>query len=441
MSHSISQNFNGRTLLKFAFPTIIMMVFMSMYTMVDGFFVSRFVGADALSAINIVYPLIGLVVGMGIMLGTGGSAVIARQLGLGQAQEARKNFTRILVFGLILGILFTIVSMVFLEPLLKLLGSSERLMGYCREYMIILLPFMAVQMLQTILGVLFVTAGKPNLGLGLTIMSGLANMILDYIFIAVLDWGIGGAALATAVGYSIMPVYAFFYFLKPRTELFLVKASFQGEVLWESCLNGSSEMVSNLAASVITWLMNLLMMHFAGEDGVAAVTVVLYTQFFFTAVFLGFSNGVAPVISYNYGSRNKKQLQTVFRICMKSMILCSFLMTGASILLAKPLVGLFLPGGTSASELTYQGYLLYSINYLFAGMNIFVSSLFTALSNGKISAMISMVRTFGFTVTGILLFSWLWEINGLWLAVPAAECATLILALYQVKKYKRVYEY
>ena len=173
---------------------------MSMYTMVDGFFVSRFVGADALSAINIVYPLIGLVVGMGIMLGTGGSAVIARQLGLGQAQEARKNFTRILVFGLILGILFTIVSMVFLEPLLKLLGSSERLMGYCREYMIILLPFMAVQMLQTILGVLFVTAGKPNLGLGLTILSGLANMILDYIFIAVLDWGIGGAALATAVG-------------------------------------------------------------------------------------------------------------------------------------------------------------------------------------------------------------------------------------------------
>lgn len=228
MSHSISQNFNGRTLLKFAFPTIIMMVFMSMYTMVDGFFVSRFVGADALSAINIVYPLIGLVVGMGIMLGTGGSAVIARQLGLGQAQEARKNFTRILVFGLILGILFTIVSMVFLEPLLKLLGSSERLMGYCREYMIILLPFMAVQMLQTILGVLFVTAGKPNLGLGLTILSGLANMILDYIFIAVMDWGIGGAALATAVGYSIMPVYAFFLFFKAQNGAFPGKSVFPG---------------------------------------------------------------------------------------------------------------------------------------------------------------------------------------------------------------------
>ena len=285
MSHSISQNFKGRTLLKFAFPTIIMMVFMSMYTMVDGFFVSRFVGADALSAINIVYPLIGLVVGMGIMLGTGGSAVIARQLGFGQAEEARKNFTRILVFGLVLGILFTIVSMVFLEPFLDLLGASERLMGYCKEYMIILLPFMALQMLQTILGVLFVTAGKPNLGLGLTIGSGLANMVLDYIFIAVLGWGIGGAALATAVGYAIMPVFAFFYFLKPRTDLYLVKASFQKAVLWESCMNGSSEMVSNLAASVITWLMNLLMMHFAGEDGVAAVTVVLYTQFFFTAVF------------------------------------------------------------------------------------------------------------------------------------------------------------
>ena len=226
MSHSISQNFNGRTLLKFAFPTIIMMVFMSMYTMVDGFFVSRFVGADALSAINIVYPLIGLVVGMGIMLGTGGSAVIARQLGLGQAQEARKNFTRILVFGLILGILFTIVSMVFLEPLLKLLGSSERLMGYCREYMIILLPFMAVQMLQTILGVLFVTAGKPNLGLGLTIMSGLANMILDYIFIAVLDWGIGGPGNGGWIFHNAC--LCLFLFFKAQNGAFPGKSVFPG---------------------------------------------------------------------------------------------------------------------------------------------------------------------------------------------------------------------
>ena len=441
MSHSISQKFNARTLLGFAFPTIVMMVFMSLYTMVDGFFVSRYVGADALSAINIVYPLIGLAVGIGIMLGTGGSAVIARQLGIGEGEEARKNFTRILLFGLIVGILFTVICTVFLEPLLKLMGASDRLMGYCREYMLVLLPFMAPQLLQTTLGVLFVTAGKPNLGLGLTILSGLANMVLDYVFIAVFGWGIAGAAWATAVGYSIVPVFALFYFWKPRTELYFVKAALRADVLVESCLNGSSEMVSNLAASVITWLMNLLMMHFAGEDGVAAVTVVLYTQFFFTAVFLGFSNGVAPVISYNYGSRNKEQLHMVFGICMRSMAFCSLLMTGAAIVLAKPLIGLFLPDGTAANELTYHGYLIYSVNYLFAGMNIFISSLFTALSNGKVSAMIFMIRTFGFTVAGILLFSWIWQMNGLWLAVPAAECATLVLALFQVKKYKKVYEY
>ena len=417
MSHSISQKFNARTLLGFAFPTIVMMVFMSLYTMVDGFFVSRYVGADALSAINIVYPLIGLAVGIGIMLGTGGSAVIARQLGIGEGEEARKNFTRILLFGLIVGILFTVICTVFLEPLLKLMGASDRLMGYCREYMLVLLPFMAPQLLQTTLGVLFVTAGKPNLGLGLTILSGLANMVLDYVFIAVFGWGIAGAAWATAVGYSIVPVFALFYFWKPRTELYFVKAALRADVLVESCLNGSSEMVSNLAASVITWLMNLLMMHFAGEDG------------------------VAPVISYNYGSRNKEQLHMVFCICMRSMAFCSLLMTGAAIVLAKPLIGLFLPDGTAANELTYHGYLIYSVNYLFAGMNIFISSLFTALSNGKVSAMISMIRTFGFTVAGILLFSWIWQMNGLWLAVPAAECATLVLALFQVKKYKKVYEY
>ncbi|MGV8905762.1 MAG: MATE family efflux transporter [Acetobacterium sp.] len=304
MNNSISQNFTWKSLLRFAFSTTIMMIFMSLYTMIDGFFVARFVGPDALAAINIVYPVIGVAIGLGVMLGSGGSAIISRLLGQKKHQEAAQNFTRISLFALFLGLGFSGISLLFIDPLLIFLGASERLMPYCQDFLSVLLPFLPALLLQVMLGVLFVTAGKPKLGLCLTLFAGLLNGFLDYLFIVVLNMGISGAAWATSTGYLITPVFALFYFAQKKTDLYFARHSFDYKVILETCINGSSELVINFAGSVIAWLMNLTMMRFAGESGVAAVTVVLYTQFIFTSIFLGFSNGVAPIIGYNHGSQN-----------------------------------------------------------------------------------------------------------------------------------------
>jgi len=441
MNNSISQHFTWKSLLRFAFPTTILMIFMSLYTMVDGFFVARFVGPDALSAINIVYPLIGVTIGMGVMLGTGGSALISNLLGQGKHRDAVQNFTRISIFALLLGLVFSGISLLFIDPIMVFLGASERLLPYCKDFLSVLLPFLPAALLQVMFGTLFVTAGKPKIGLCLILISGLLNGFLDYAFIVVLNMGISGAAWATATGYLITPVFALFYFAKPRTNLYFVKHTVDLNVIFKSCINGSSEMVSNLAGSVIAWLMNLTMMHFAGESGVAAVTVVLYTQFIFTSIFLGFSNGVAPIISYNHGSKNVKQLQSIFKICMQTIVVFSILMIVLAFLMAGPVVSIFLPKGSESYLITYHGYLLFSISYLFAGINIFTSSLFTALSNGKASAQISFARTFLFTVVNILGFSLIFGMNGLWMAVPIAEISTLVLAFIYVKKFRLTYLY
>lgn len=441
MDNSISQHFTWKSLLRFAFPTTIMMIFMSLYTMVDGFFVARFVGPDALSAINIVYPLIGVAIGLGVMLGSGGSAIISRLLGQKKHKEAAQNFTRISIFALLLGLGFSGISLVFIDPLMMFLGASERLLPYCRDFLSVLLPFLPAALLQVMFGTLFVTAGKPKIGLCLTLFAGLLNGVLDYVFIVVLNMGVSGAAWATSAGYLITPVFALFYFTKQRTDLYFAKHTFDYKVLLESCVNGSSELVINLAGSVIAWLMNLTMMRFAGESGVAAVTVVLYTQFIFTSIFLGFSNGVAPIIGFNHGSRNVEQLQRIFKICIQTISIFSIIMVVLAFVMAGPIVSVFLPKGTEAYTITYHGYLIFSISYLFAGINIFTSALFTALSNGKVSVQISFARTFLFTVGNILGFSMLFGINGLWIAVPLAEISTLILAIMVVKRFRVTYLY
>lgn len=441
MNNSISQHFTFGSLLRFAFPTTVMMIFMSLYTMVDGFFVSRYVGPDALSAINIVYPMMGVTIGMGVMLGTGGSAIISRLLGQGKQEAAARHFTRITVFGLLLGLVFSGTALLSITPIIQYLGASERLLPYCTDFLSVLLPFLPGALLQVMFGILFVTAGKPKIGLYLILIAGILNGILDYTFIVLLNMGISGAAWATATGYLVTPVFALFYFAKPRTNLYFVKHTLNFKMILKSCINGSSEMVSNLAGSVITWLMNLTMMHFAGESGVAAVTVVLYTQFIFTSIFLGFSNGVAPVIGYNHGSKNVEQLQKIFKMSVQTIGIFSILMIVLAFLMAGPVVSIFLPKGTETYTITYHGYLLFSISYLFAGINIFASSLFTALSNGKVSAQISFARTFLFTVANIIVLSLIFGINGLWLAVPLAEVSSLILALAYVKKFRLTYLY
>ena len=429
MKHALSQKFTFFSLVRFTVPTMVMMLCMSLYTIVDGIFVSRFVGVNAMSAINIVYPLISLTVAIAIMLSTGGSAIIARQLGAGEEHKARANFSLFLLSGVVIGVILALAGLIGREPLIRFLGANEALSGYCRSYLTILLCFFPASILQMLYQTFFVTEGKPGIGMGLTILSGITNIILDYVFLVPLDMGIAGAAWGTAAGQMIPALAGSVYFARRKAHLHFVKPRFDWRVLGQGCFNGASEMIANLATAITTLLFNLAMMRYAGETGVAAMTIVLYAQFLFTALYLGFSQGAAPVISYHYGSKDRVQLKRLLRWCM-IFILISSVMICAGALLSAPLIALvFTPRGSATYEMTVHGFLLFSVNFLFAGVNLFASALFTALSDGKTSAIISFSRTFVFIVAGVLFLPLLWGVDGIWLAIPFAEGATLFLSL------------
>ena len=441
MTNSIAQKFNVFTLLKFAFPTMVMMVFMSLYTIVDGIFVSRFVGSNALSAVNIVYPVLNLLFACGIMLSTGGSAIVARQIGEKREQEARENFSLLAAVSVLIGIVILAFGLLFLEPLCRVLGATPVIMEDCKIYLGVLLGFGPLTMLQMFFQVFFVTAGKPGLGLVLTISGGVANMVLDYVLMGPMEMGVLGAALATGFGQAIMAVAGVGYFFWVKGSLHFVKAVFRGQILLQSCGNGSSEMVSNLSTAVVTFLFNITILSLVGEDGVAAITIVLYGQFLFTSLYLGFSMGVGPVFSFNYGNKNHEQLKRIYKICKWFILLSSIVILGIALVFSEPIVGIFTGEENHTYELAVEGFFLFSFNYLFAGINIFASALFTALSNGKISAIISFCRTFVFIVASIVLLPMIMGIAGVWLAVPLAELITLFISAGYLKGQKKVYHY
>lgn len=441
MSNSISKDFKFFSLLQFAFPTIIMMIFMSLYTIVDGIFISRLVGTGALSSTNIVYPVLSLVIAVGVMLASGGSAIIAKKLGENRSDEAREIFSFFVLFGVLFGVIFMIVGNLFIHPVVRMLGATDLLLADCIDYLRILLYMAPACILQILFQTFFVTAGKPVIGLFLTISGGIANAILDYVFMGPLHMGVSGAALATGIGQLIPSLIGLFYFTFVRNSLYFVKPCFRLSILFKGCLNGSSEMVTNLSTAVITYLFNIVMLKLLGESGVAAMTIVFYGQFLFNALYMGFSMGVAPVISFNYGSQNHRMLQKLFKICVWFICVSSVVITAFSLISASTIVGIFTPKETETYELARIGFLLFSTNYLFAGINIFSSSLFTAFSNGKISAIISFVRTFVFIVINILLLPYLIGVNGLWLAVPIAEFMTVFLCIYYIIKKKDDYHY
>lgn len=437
----ISKRFSLSGLLKYTFPTVIMLLFSSVYCMVDGIFVSRYVGSNALSAVNIVYPLMSVTVGIGVMFGTGGSAVVARTLGEGDERKAKAYFTMITIATAVIGLVFSAVCIVFIEPLSRFLGANDSLIGYCVEYGTIILAASVFSVLQLLFQMFFVTAGKPHLGLGLTIASGVTNMVLDYVFIVPMNMGVKGAALATSISYMVGSVIPIFYFIKNSSLLHYVKPEWKVSVLVESMFNGSSEMVSNLAASITTFLFNTSMMRLAGEDGVAAITILLYSQFLFTSMFIGFSNGVAPIISYNYGCDNKDELKRLFKMSMSIIVIGSVAVSLISQLVAPAAIAVFAKKGSSVYDMAIGGYRIFAFNFLIAGVNIFISSFFTALSNGKASAAVSFARTFLFQAGSILILPLFLGIMGIWLAVPMAEGFTIIFAVLILNKFKYVYGY
>lgn len=433
----LAQSFNTLSLIQFAFPSMIMMVFMGLYTITDTVFVSRFVGTNALSSINIVCPVINIIVGLGTMLATGGSAIIAKKMGTGNTREARSNFTLIILAGILIGLIITSIGLLFLNEIIRRLGASRILFPYCRDYLTIQLIFAVGNMMQVLYQNLFVTAGKPVFGLALSVFSGIANIALDYIFIVRLHMGIKGAALGTGIGYMIPAMIGTAFFLTGRSELHFVKPQLDISVLLKSCSNGASEMVSQMSTAVTTFLFNAAMMKLLGEDGVAAITVIIYSQFLLTTLYIGFSIGVAPVISYNYGQKDEKHLRKIIRICFCSILTISAFIFLFSFFTSENIAGIFTANSKNVLEITKNGFKIFSFAFLFSGCNIFASALFTALSNGKASAIISFLRTFGFIGIFILILPEFFGVNGVWLAIPTAELLTFMLTLYLLIREKR----
>ncbi|MDO4530670.1 MAG: MATE family efflux transporter [Bacillota bacterium] len=441
MQNELSREYHLSSLIRFTLPTIIMLVFVATYTIVDGIFVSRYVGTTALSAMNIVFPLINILLGLGIMLGTGGSAIIGRKLGEGRTEAARSAFTLITAFAIGTGLIISLLCLVFIRPLSLFLGADETLLPYCMEYGSIMMTFYTMSVVQTLFQTLFVTAGKPNLGLWLNVGAGVANIFFDYLFIVKLNMGIAGAAWGTVSGFLIGGIPALVYFAKPRTVLYFVKPKWNGSIILRTVLNGSSEMVTSGAMAVTTFLFNISMMELLGEDGVAAITILLYAQFLFSSAYLGFSSGAAPIFSYNYGARNIVQLKRLFKMCVGIILVSSLVCFGVSYLLAVPTIAIFTPKDSTTYAITLYGYQIFVWNFLFAGINIFASAFFTALSNGKVSALISFLRTFIFVAGSILILPKFLGIDGIWLAIPAAEAVTVLIAVGFLAANRKHYHY
>lgn len=441
IDNPLSQDFTFYALLRFVFPTIVTMLFMGIYTMADTVFVSQFVNENALSALNIVCPIMNVIVGLATMLATGGNAIVAKRMGKGEVYRANQDFTLIVIFGIGVGIIIALLGTLFLNQIIIGLGASSLLLPYCRDYLGILFIFTPASILQVIFQNMIVTAGKPTLGLVLSIGAGLINIGLDYVFMVPMNMGIAGAALGTSLGYLMPSVIGFLFFSSHRSLLRFVKPVRNMSVIIQSCANGASEMVSQLATALTTFFFNMTMMKLVGEDGVAAITILIYTQFFMTTLYIGFSMGVAPLISYNYGAKNNQHLQSLLKKSLLFIGITSITIFFIAIIGKTWLIQLFVNSQSRVYTVTMQGFKIFAFSFLFSGINIFSSSLFTALSNGKISALISFLRTFGLIMPGLIWLPKFMYIIGVWLAVPFAELLTGVISIFCIVFYRKVYGY
>ncbi len=439
MKIQLSDHFNYSRLFRFTLPSIAMMIVTSVYSVVDGLFVSNVVGDSALAAVNIVYPLPMILGAFGFMLGTGGSAEVAQALGAGESERAREYFTTLILTILIGGALLSGLCVLFIRPLSWLMGANEDLIGDCMVYGAIMSAGSVGFMLQTSFQSFCVVAERPKMGLWLSLAAGGTNMFLDWLFIAVFRWGVAGAALATVAGYLVGGVIPLVYFLLPNSStLRLVKTHLWPRMLAKSCLNGSSELMTNISASLVTILYNRTLMDLAGEQGVAAYTVMMYVQFIFAAVFIGFSMGVSPVFSFQYGAGNQPEMKSLFRKCVRVIGALAVLMTASAIALAYPLSYLFVGYDPGLLTLTANGFRIFSVSFLFWGGNVFGSAFFTALGDGPVSACISFLRTLLFQVGAVLLLARLFGLNGVWWATGLAEAlACLVTAWFLLSRRKK----
>lgn len=443
MKIQLSEHFTYNKLLRFVFPSIVMMVFTSIYSVVDGLFVSNFVGKTALASINLILPFLMGLSALGFMIGTGGSAIVAKTLGEGDPKRANSYFSMLVYVTAIGGIILALLGMLLVPSVASFLGAEGELLSNCILYGRISFISMPAFMLQNVFQSFFVTAEKQKLGLAVIITAGVTNMILDLLFVGILGFGLAGAAVATVCGEMIGGLFPVFYFSRKNSSLLrLGKTQFNGRILMQTCVNGSSELMTNLSSSIVNSLYNIQLMKFAGENGVAAYAAIMYVNFIFIAIFLGYSIGSAPIISYHYGAGNHGELKNLYKKSLQLVGSWGILLFILAQLLATPLAKLFVGYDSTLLAMTQTGFRIYSLVYLINGFNIFGSSFFTALSNGVVSAVISFLRTLVFQIGAVLILPIVFGgINGIWSSVTVAELLTLCITITFFVRQRRKYHY
>lgn len=438
----LSDHFTYNRLIRFVLPSIFMMIFTSIYGVVDGLFVSNFAGKTAFASVNLIMPFPMLLGALGFMLGTGGSAIVAATLGQGFSKKAKEYFSLMVLAAIVGGILLSILGILLLPNIASLLGAQGETYHYCVLYGRILFTSLTMFMLQNLFQTFLVTAEKPALGLIITIIAGLTNIGLDFLFVGIFKWGITGAGVATAISQIVGGLFPLFYFLRPNTSLLqLIKPAFAPAILLKACSNGSSELMTNVSLSLVNILYNYQLMRLASEDGVAAYGVIMYVNFIFMAIFFGYSVGSAPIISYHYGAGNQSELKNIFKKSLLLMCTSGIFMMTLAIALSAPLSQIFVGYDAALMSMTSRGFAIYSIAFLFMGLNVYASAFFTALGNGLISALISFLRTLLFQVAAVLLLPVFFGLDGIWMAIVAAELLAFFISIFLFYKEKRRYHY
>ncbi len=442
MNIQLSEHFGYKKLLRFTFPSIIMMIFTSIYGVVDGLFVSNFAGKQAFTAVNFVMPILMILGSVGFMFGTGGSAIIAKAMGEEKHEEAKQFFSLFVYSAAILGAVLSVLGLIFLRPLTALLGAEGDMLELGVRYGRIILLALPALGLQYAFQTFFITAEKPTLGLKVTVAAGITNIILDALLVGVFPFGVEGAAAATAISQCVGGIVPLIYFAgKNSSTLQLTKTKFNGRILGYACINGSSELLSNIAMSIVSMLYNVQLLRYAGEEGVAAYGVLMYVSMIFLAIFLGYSMGTAPIVSYHYGATNTDELKSLRKKSLVLIVISSVSMILLSELLSHPLSMVFFGYDAGLQQLTERAFFIYSFSFLFAGFGIWSSSFFTALNNGPVSAIISFLRTLVFQVAAVLIIPMFLKVDGIWLSIVVAEFAALVVGMLFLFALRKRYQY
>ena len=442
MKIKLSDHFTYSKLLRFVFPSIIMMVFTSIYGVVDGLFVSNFAGKTAFASINLVMPFVMILGGIGFMIGTGGTALVSKVLGEGKKEKANEIFTMMIIFTLLLGALLSVIGVISMPWVADFLGATEEMMADCVLYGRVVTGFTVAFMLQNVFQSFLIAAEKPKLGLLATVLAGITNMALDAIFIIVFKWGVAGAAIATGLSQCVGGIFPLIYFSRKNSSLLrLTKTKLEIKPILNACGNGSSELMSNISSSVVSMIYNFQLMKYVGEDGVSAYGVLMYVQFIFVAIYIGYAIGCAPITGYHFGARNHNELKNMLRKSSFLSAISGVVLTILAIALSSPLAKLFVGYDEELYELTRHAFRLFAYSFLLAGFNIFTSSFFTALNNGAVSAAISFMRTLIFQTSSVLILPIFLGVDGIWWAITVAEVFAFILSLIFLFAKRKKYNY